>query len=100
MRVNRQRAKILVSPEGRYRLTVAVLYRAAATALASRDLRRAAVRLWIMPLAAALSSERLASRARARAVSPSPSSAAARAFLASVFSAERTALLRTRATSF
>ena len=63
-------------------------------ALARRDLRRAAVRLWIAPFEAALSSARAASRAREVAVSASPSVAAARTFFVAVFNAVRTALFR------
>ncbi len=69
----------------------------AATALAAlvrRLLRRAAVFLWTMPLLAALSKAREASRASACAVSASPSATAECAFLVEVFSEVRTALFR------
>lgn len=68
--------------------------------MASRDFLRAAVRLCSTPLDAALSRERDASRASALVASASPSAAAAWTFLVEVFSAERTALLRSCAFSF
>lgn len=70
-----------------------------ATALASRDLRRAAVRLWSTPLEAALSSALEASRARVWAEAGSLS-IAVRTFLVEVFSEERTALFRAADRSF
>ena len=70
-----------------------------AVLLASRDLRRAAVRLWRMPLDAARSSARVACRNRA-VLSSVPSAAAVRTFLAEVLSSDRTALFRTLRPSF
>ena len=88
--------------EGPARGELARAYSAATAlaALASRLLRRAAVRLCTMPLLVALSSARLTSRERSRAASASPSTIAACTRFCEVLSAERTALLRSRRTSF
>src|SRR6266540_5052560 len=76
-----------------------VLLAAALAARASRDLRRAAARLCKAPLATALSSPREA-RWNTAWTSVSSDVAAERTFLASVFNAVRTALLRRRRPSF
>ena len=96
MKVRKARAK----RPGFVRCGVAYSEPARFAALARRDLCRAAVRLWTMPLDAALSSARLASRARVWATSPSPSTMAVETFLDAVFSEVRTALLRWRRFSF
>ncbi len=69
-------------------------------AFVMRDLCRAAVRLCMMPLDAALSNAREASKARWVAAAPSPSATAVLTFLVAVLSADRTALFRSCAFSF
>ena len=69
-------------------------------ALASRLLRRAAVRLCTMPLATALSSERAASRCWVVAASASPDPIAVRTFFVDVLRAVRTVLFRSERFSF
>ena len=67
---------------------------------ASRDFRRAAVRLWRMPPDAALSRARFASRRPLTVASASPSATVWRTVLEAVFSAERTDLFRSCRRSF
>src|SRR5690606_3972648 len=71
-----------------------------AAALLMDDLRFAAWFLWMTPLEAALSSLRLASRARVLAASLSPAATASRNLRTAVFRPLLTALLRSRAISF
>ena len=69
-------------------------------AFARRPLRRAAVRLCTMPLPAALSRARAASRWRAVASSASPAATLVPTFFVEVFRAVRTALVRSARLAF
>ena len=70
-----------------------------AARVAIADLRFAAWFLWMMPLLAALSRARVASRASSWAFAASPASAASRNLRTEVFRADLTDLLRRRAAS-